>query len=179
MRDVHLITRCDQVELLPGAAYAVSRLNMAGFVVVVVTNQTVVARGLASEKQVVAVNKWIQHLVAQHGGEIVRFYFCPHHPNANLPKYRINCCCRKPGPEMVLQARRDLGLVLEGNYFVGDRLSDIIAGHRAGCRTILVQSGMHDSDAIESANYPEESVEPDFVCMDLASATDFILGDVM
>ena len=179
IRDVHLLTRRDQVELFPCAPQAIRRLRASGFAVVVVTNQTVVARGLVSEQDVELIHAWIQRLLRKRGGgEIERFYFCPHHPNAILPQYRTACDCRKPRPGMLLRAARELNLDLERSYMVGDRISDIIAGQRAGCRTILVQTGMHTAPPIESVDAMELSVKQDYVCADLGEAVDIILRTV-
>lgn len=160
IRDVHLLTRCEQVEIYDFASQAVRQLKDAGFVVVVVSNQSVVARGLASEKDVELVNARIQQLLGGEG--IDRFYFCPHHPNATLPQYRAVCSCRKPNPGMLLRAAQELDLDLKSSYMVGDRLSDVLAGQRAGCKTILV-------------NNSKQFVEPDYVCADLGKAVGVIL----
>ena len=177
IHDVDLLTQYDQVELYACAPQAIRRLQEAGFVVVVVSNQTVVARGLASEQDVELIHAWIQQLLCMSGGgEIDRFYFCPHHPNATLPQYRVACDCRKPRPGMLLRAAQELDLDLEASYMVGDRISDIIAGQRAGCRTIMVQTGMHTAPSIESVDPLEMAVEPNYVCADLGAAVEIILG---
>lgn len=177
IRDVHLLTRCDQVELYTCAPQAIQRLRSFGFAVVVVSNQTVVARGLASEQDVERTHAWIQQLLRRAGGgEIDRFYFCPHHPKATLSQCRVECDCRKPRPGMLLRAARELDLDLGASYLVGDRVSDIIAGQRAGCQTILVQTGMHTAPPIESPDALDMSAEPDFVCADLGAAVEIILG---
>ena len=177
IRDSDLLTRCDQVELYACAPQAICQLREAGFAIVVVSNQTVVARGLASEQDVELIHAWIQQLLRiSGGGEVDRFYFCPHHPNATLPQYRVACDCRKPRPGMLLRAAQELHLDLGASYMVGDRISDIIAGQRAGCRTILVQTGMHTAPPIETVEPLDEPVQPDHVCADLRAATEWILG---
>ena len=179
IRDSDLLTRCDQVELYACAPQAIRQLREAGFALVVVSNQTVVARGLASEQDVERIHAWIQQLLRTLGGdEIDRFYFCPHHPNATLPQYRVDCECRKPRPGLLLRAAQELKLDLAASYMIGDRISDIIAGQRAGCRTILVQTGKHTAPPIESPEVLDMSVEPDCVCADLGEAVEIILGTV-
>ena len=178
IRDVHLLTRPDQVELYACAPQAIRRLQEAGFAVVVVSNQPVVARGLASEQDVERIHAWIQELLRKSsGGQIDQFYFCPHHPNATLPQYRLACDCRKPRPGMLLRAAEEMDLDLGASYVVGDRISDIVAGQRAGCQTILVETGMHTAPPIESAEPLDESVEPDYVCADVGAAVEIILGN--
>jgi D-glycero-D-manno-heptose 1,7-bisphosphate phosphatase len=176
IRDVDLLTRCEQIELYACVPRAIRRLREAGFAVVVVSNQTVVARGLASEKDVELVHAWIQQLLCMSGGgEIDRFYFCPHHPNATLPQYRVECDCRKPRPGMLLQAAQEMNLDLGASYMVGDRISDIVAGQLAGCRTILVRTGMHTAPSIETTDTLEMTTEPDFGCANLGEAVEIIL----
>jgi D-glycero-D-manno-heptose 1,7-bisphosphate phosphatase len=177
IHDVHLLTRCDQVELYACAAQAIHDLHGAGFIVVVVTNQTVVARGLASEQEVKQVHAWIQELLHKvEGAQVDRFYFCPHHPNASLPAYRMECSCRKPSPGMLHRAACDLSIDLQSSWMVGDRISDIIAGSRAGCRTILVETGKHTDPPIESKDLDVTGISADFCCADLIAAVKMILG---
>jgi D-glycero-D-manno-heptose 1,7-bisphosphate phosphatase len=177
IHDVHLLTQCDQVELYPFAPQVLNDLHTAGYIVVVVTNQTVVARGLASEQEVEQVHAWIQELLQKtDGAQVDRFYFCPHHPNASLPAYRVECSCRKPSPGMIHRAACDLGIDLESSWMVGDRISDIIAGSRAGCRTILVETGKHTEPPIESNDSDVNGISADFCCTDLKAAVGIILG---
>ena len=176
IRDRDLLTRADEVELFDCAPTAIERLRAAGFAVVVVSNQPVIARGLATEAEVEAVNERIRALLRERAAaELDAVYFCPHHPNATLELYRAACDCRKPGSGMLLRARDELHLDLDGSFMVGDRPSDVEAGRRAGCRTILVRTGKHDAPPIETAA-PVEYGAPDHVCADLAEAVDYILA---
>jgi D-glycero-D-manno-heptose 1,7-bisphosphate phosphatase len=174
IRDVHLLTRTDQVEFLPGAPAAVGRLNRAGLLTVVVTNQTVVARGLATEEDVARVHAWMQARLREEGGAIDRFYLCPHHPQATVPRYRVECTCRKPRPGMLLQAAAELGIDLGQSYLVGDRVSDVAAGRHAGVTTILVETGMHDAPPITSVSAADAALRPHHTFPDLAAAVDWL-----
>jgi D-glycero-D-manno-heptose 1,7-bisphosphate phosphatase len=175
IRDVHLLTQLDQVCLSTGAPEAIRHLHSAGYYVVVVTNQAVVARGLSSEQEVDEIHSEIQTRLLANGGEqIDRFYYCPHHPNANLVEYRKKCSCRKPEPGLLLRAASEFGLELRSSWMVGDRMSDIVAGHLAGCRTILTETGMHIAPPIESGPF-DATIRPDYRCADLQSATQIIL----
>lgn len=177
IEDVDLLVSQDQVHLIRGAAEGVKALRESGFLVVVVSNQTVVARGLATEADVCAVHGHIQRLLLIEGTTAIdRFYYCPHHPNATLPEYRIACTCRKPRPGMLLSAADDLSIDLSASYMIGDRMSDVAAGQRAGCQTILVQSGRHLDPPIESPDPISSSCQPDFVCTDLRQAAEWILS---
>jgi D-glycero-D-manno-heptose 1,7-bisphosphate phosphatase len=144
VEDVDLLTCVDQLRLLPGVQSSLNALHNAGFSLVVVSNQPVVARGMTTEADVEAIHAELaKRIVAAGGPAMDRYYFCPHHPKATLPAYRMDCDCRKPKPGMLLRAARELNLDLRTCFMVGDRITDIIAGVRAGCRTVLVQAGKH------------------------------------
>lgn len=176
VRDVGPTARQEDLVLLPRAALAIRRLNDSGYLVVVVSNQTVVARGLASEPDVVQAHQDLAQLLHAASGAIVnRFYFCPHHPNATLPVYRVACNCRKPRSGLFERAARELGIDLTDSFAIGDRPSDIAAGARVGCRTILVETGQHQAPPIEGAG-PWATVQPAHTCPDLQAAVDLILG---
>lgn len=176
IRDVHDLVSPGQVELLAGTAAAIAQLRDAGLAVVVVSNQPIVARGLATEADVKRVNTHVAELIrASSGAEIDRFFYCPHHPRATLMAYRRDCACRKPQPGMLLEAAAELGIDLRSSALVGDRLSDIAAGRAAGCRAILVETGMHAAPPIESNAHPDVPPRPDAVCADLTAATAVIL----
>lgn len=175
--DRDLLTRREDLRLLAGVPEALTLLKCAGYSLNVASNQTVVARGMASEAEVYALNEHLQKMIEQAGGpRLDGWYFCPHHPKANVPTYRMNCECRKPQPGMLLRAARELGLNLSASYMVGDRITDIIAGARAGCRTILVQTGMHIQPPIETVEPLDVSVQPNFICASLSEAAKWILG---
>jgi D-glycero-D-manno-heptose 1,7-bisphosphate phosphatase len=176
IEDINLLTRVDQLRLLPGVPAALRALRGARFRLVVVSNQTVVARGLATEQDVFTLNTCLQRLLIQAGGPpLDAWYFCPHHPQATLPAYRLDCDCRKPKPGLLLRAARDCQLKLSASIMVGDRITDIVAGARAGCRTIMVRTGMHAQPPIETSEPLDASVQPDYICPNLAAAVRWIL----
>jgi len=167
----------DNIGLIPDSAGALTRLRDAGFALVAISNQAVVARGLVDEAGVKAVNQRLDQLLAAEGGPpLDGHYFCPHHPEATLAAYRIECECRKPRPGMILSAARELGLDPTASFMVGDRPTDIAAGAAAGCSTILVHSGRHRDPPIVTAAPQAESPAADHECADLAAAADWILG---
>jgi D-glycero-D-manno-heptose 1,7-bisphosphate phosphatase len=175
VRDVDLLCHKDDVCVLEGVPQALDQLHRAGFRLVVVSNQTVVARGLASEAEVRALHRHLQDLLEQGGGpRLDGWYFCPHHPKATLIQYREVCECRKPSPGLINQAARGLGLDLRASFMVGDRITDIIAGARAGTRTVLVQTGKHLDPPIEMSEPLEAAIQPDHTCMDLCEAAQWI-----
>jgi D-glycero-D-manno-heptose 1,7-bisphosphate phosphatase len=163
------------LEILPGVAAAIGAVRAAGYLVIVVTNQPVVARGTMTEDEVRETHARLGATLAEGGGAIDAFYFCPHHPSATLEAYRVACGCRKPRPGMLLTAAREWAIDLAASVMIGDRLSDVAAGQRAGCRTILVESGMHLAAPIESPDAFAGAV-PDLTAADLPAAVRAFLG---
>ena len=176
IEDVDLLISPEQICILPGVPAALTSLRAAEYKLIVVSNQTVVARGLASEKQVQDINDFLAAKLQEAGAPAIdAWFFCPHHPNATLPQYRTNCECRKPRPGLLFQAKAKHDLDLPRSFMIGDRITDIIAGFRAGCRTILVQTGKHLEPPIETSDPLEHSVVPDYSCADLGAAANWIL----
>jgi D-glycero-D-manno-heptose 1,7-bisphosphate phosphatase len=126
----------EQVRLLPGAAAAIRGLNTAGYLVVVVTNQSGIARGLYTVADYRAVEKRLGELLAAARARIDASYFCPHHPQAPEP-----CACRKPRTKLFLEAQAALGIDLTHSWWVGDRLSDVQPARALGGKGILVATG--------------------------------------
>lgn len=170
-----LVTDPATVHLLPGAAHGVRQLQSHGFLVVVVTNQSVVARGACDEAGVGAVHNRIDDLLVEGGAApVASYHSCFHHPHATVEQYRSECRCRKPLPGLLLDAAAEHDIDLALSFMVGDRMSDIVAGHRAGCTTILVESGAHRDPPIQS-RFHDLSVRADATCADLAAAAEWIL----
>ena len=157
------------------AGRAIALLHEAGWLVVVVTNQPAVASGRLSELEVSAQHDRLAQTLAEQGGRTDGFFFCPHHPQAALPEYRRDCECRKPRPGLLLRARSALGVDLAASVMIGDRITDIEAGERAGCAlTILVETGMHTKSRIVTAD-PPLGIEPDARAGDLEEAVALVL----
>src|SRR5258706_11955307 len=176
IEDVGLLISPEQICILPGVPAALALLRAAGYKLIVVSNQTVVARGLASEKQVQEINDFLAAKLQEAGAPALdAWFFCPHHPNATLPQYRTNCECRKPKSGMLFQAIAKHDLDLSRSFMIGDSITDIIAGFRADCRTILVQTGKHLEPPIETSDPLDHSVVPDYSCADLGAAANWIL----
>ena len=127
-----------QFRVTPGAPQAIRRLNDLGLAVVLVSNQPGIAKGHYAPAVLRAIDRKMRRAVASAGGHFDAVYYCLHHPQARMRKLRVRCACRKPGIGMLLQAARDLGISLDHSYMVGDGLTDIEAGSRAGCRTVFV-----------------------------------------
>lgn len=130
-----------QVELLPGVAYAIARLNRAGWLVLVVTNQSGVARGYFGLDRVSAIHAEISRQLAASGAHVDDWLVCPHHPDGTVAELTISCNCRKPKPGLLLQAARRHGIDLAASVMAGDKPSDLLAGEAAGCRSWLLLTG--------------------------------------
>lgn len=136
------VHRAEDFVLLPGAAHGLRELQDAGYLLVVISNQSGIGRGLYTESDYQALTEYMQRELAVHGIRLAAIEHCPHLPEALLPEYRGVCSCRKPAPGMVDRAARSLGIDLAQSVLVGDRLSDVQAGRAAGVgRCFLVRSG--------------------------------------
>lgn len=166
------------LRLVPGAADALVRLAAAGYALAVATNQTAIARGLTTEAEVAELHRRLAARLTAEGAPAPVFFVCPHHPNADVKRYRIECHCRKPRPGLLLRAAAELGIDLTRSVMVGDRISDVAAGVRAGCRAVLVRSGAHLEPPIETPDPPEPGLRADAECGDLDAAVDWILAEM-
>jgi D-glycero-D-manno-heptose 1,7-bisphosphate phosphatase len=135
------LDQLDRIRLFPYTIDAVRLLNRAGFAVVIVSNQSGVARGLFDEPFVAATQNRIAQLLAAGGAAIDAFYYCPHHPEGSVPAYRCVCDCRKPKPGQLRQAAADLDLAPDRSFVVGDRAGDVEAGLAFGAPGVLVRTG--------------------------------------
>ena len=177
VEDVDFSTNVAQLRILPGVPEALTRLAQAGFKFAVVTNQAMIARGLGTEAEVAAINQTLADQLVKAGApRIEKFYVCPHHPKANLSAYRLECECRKPQPGMLRQAAKDLDFNLTRSFMVGDRVTDIVAGKSAGCRTIWVETGKHTEAVIETSNPIDQNIKADWTCAGLPEAAQWILS---
>jgi D-glycero-D-manno-heptose 1,7-bisphosphate phosphatase len=170
VEDVGYLRSPDQLRLLPGAAEAIRRLREAGYLAIVVTNQSGVARGYFGEEDVRRAHAALEEMLRAAGTKLDAIYYCPHHPTEGEPPYRVACSCRKPEPGMLLQAAADLGIDLKASALIGDKPSDVEAAHRAGCRAALV---VH---VAERGSARLERVDVEYVTGSLSEAANAILG---
>lgn len=148
---VHYLRDPDDVNLIDGAAEAIAALQAAGYACVVVTNQSAIGRGMLSEAGLVAVHDAMHRQLARHGVALDGVYHCPIAPSVDDPTV-IEHPDRKPGPGMLRRAAADLALELRRSWMIGDSISDLLAGHHAGCRgSILVRTGYGAACDIASA----------------------------
>ncbi len=142
------VHRIEDFQFIPGAIAALQRLQQAGFLLVLITNQSGIARGLFTEADYHRLDRYIREQLSQSGVSLDSVQYCPHLPDAAVGQYRRDCECRKPRPGMILEAAALLNIDLAQSFLVGDRASDIDAGRAAGVgRCFLVRSGQKFSAA--------------------------------
>jgi D-glycero-D-manno-heptose 1,7-bisphosphate phosphatase len=171
--EVGYLKSLDMLKIIPGAGAAIRRLNDAGFKVVIITNQSGVARGYFPESLVHEAHALLTGMLRQDGATIDGIYYCPHHPTAGNSKHTIACDCRKPATGLLDRAARDLDIDMKQSFMVGDKWSDVELGHRAGTRAILVRSGFAADDP--GNKRPAHVEDPDFTAHDLAKAATWII----
>lgn len=151
------VTRWEDLQILPGVSDAIALLNRAGFCVIVVSNQRCVAKGLITTEDIEALHRRLCEVLARAGATIDAIYYCPH-------ETQPSCHCRKPQPGMLLDAARDHDIDLGASWMIGDSQTDVEAGKKAGCNTVLLVG--NESDAKE---------EPGTVAPSLLDAIQHIL----
>ena len=145
-RDLGYVWRREDFHWLPGAERAVKRLNDAGYLVFVVSNQAGVARGLYRPEDVEVLHRWVNGELGKSGAHIDAFYYCPHHPSEGQGAYRVACDCRKPAPGMLLRAMREWPVDRAASFMIGDKAIDLEAAAAAGVRGLRFAGG--DLDAL-------------------------------
>lgn len=155
----------DDLRLIQGAGRAIRLLNEAGFYVILVTNQSAIGRGLFSTARLAEIHDELVRRLAAYDAQLDAIYICPHRPDEG-------CACRKPEPGLLQRAAKEHSLDLSRCFVVGDKASDLEAGRRVGCRTVLVLTGY----GAEQRAACEASTLPDFVARDLSEAVCWILS---
>ena len=156
-----------EMKLIPGVDLALRKLQDAGYLLIIVSNQSGIGRGKITPAQLDAVHRRLDEILAARGVKIARYELCFHRPEEN-------CDCRKPKPKLILEAAKSLAIDLGQSIMIGDKLSDVRAGRAAGChRTVLVRTGYGAKD--EAALTPGEA---DYVAWDLLQASEWILGQI-
>lgn len=166
------LRRVEDLELVAGVSVALRSLRQAGFRLVVLTNQPVIARGEASEADVAAIHRRLEWELGTAGAYLDGIYLCPHHPDRGFagerPEFKVDCDCRKPATGLFARACEDLCIDVTHSWMVGDRTADIEMARRAGLRSILLRTSVTGGDN-------KFQVEPTHVANDIGSAADFIL----
>lgn len=168
------INHISRFRLLPGVAEAIKRLNDKDIPVVLVTNQSGLARGYFPEELLDEVHAKMNRQLADAGAHFDAIYICPHHPEAKEIKYRQDCNCRKPGIGLLELAAEEMDLSLENSFLVGDRWSDVKCAVRAGCTPVLVLTGYGRGE--REFIGPSQEDQPQFVAETLIDAVRWIEG---
>ena len=144
-RYVGFLRDIGEFELLPGVSDAVKKINVSGYLAVIITNQPVIARGEVTVEQLTEVHNKMETLLGADGAYLDAIYYCPHHPHkgyeGEVVELKIECDCRKPKPGMLLRAAEDFNIDLSQSWMIGDGENDVTAGRAAGCKTALIGKG--------------------------------------
>jgi D-glycero-D-manno-heptose 1,7-bisphosphate phosphatase len=171
IEEVGYLDRVERVELYPWSIDAVRALNRSGFRVIMVTNQSGVARGFFTEAVVEDVHRRIAGLLEAGGARIDAYYYCPHHPDGKIERYAQLCDCRKPARGLVDRAAREFGIDPASSFVVGDRWLDIQLARAVGARGVLVRTGY----GLTQESRPPEAGAADAVVDNLIEAVSWIL----
>jgi D-glycero-D-manno-heptose 1,7-bisphosphate phosphatase len=175
IQEVGYLSRLDDVHIYPWTAEAIRKLNQAGLLAIVVTNQGGVGKGFYTEELVEQVHEKIARELAEQGARLDAFCYCPHHPEASLPAYRVECRCRKPAPGTVEEAVKRFKIDLSSSYIVGDTGRDMQLGFNTGLRTILVRTG-YGAGEYESQRHVWPR-SPDWIAENLLEGVEKILAE--
>ena len=163
----HYPSRPEELVLYEGIERELRLLHEAEFQLVLITNQSGIARGLFTEADLARMHDYLASELGRHGVEFAAVYYCPHHPEGSLGELAVACSCRKPEPGMLVRAAAELALDLERSWMIGDILDDVEAGRRAGCRTVLVDLGTEPASTAPSRR-------PDYVARDTRHALQIV-----
>ncbi|MGF1515271.1 MAG: D-glycero-alpha-D-manno-heptose-1,7-bisphosphate 7-phosphatase [Elainellaceae cyanobacterium] len=173
IHDVPYNVNPDRIVLRDRTLEGLTVLHQQGYKLIVITNQSGVARGYFTEAAIAPVEAKLRQLLAPL--PLAGFYYCPHHPQGAVAEYAIACDCRKPKPGMLQRAAQAQGVDLPQSWFIGDILNDVEAGNRAGCRTVLIDNG---NETEWDLSIPERQYT--YAVKDIAEAADLILkADVL
>jgi D-glycero-D-manno-heptose 1,7-bisphosphate phosphatase len=171
-KDVGYPNSFEAIEVYSYSYEAVRRIKGAGFLAVVVTNQSGIGRGLIEEEKLEDIHQKMLDLFIKNNARLDGVYYCPHYINSVNPEYRKDCTCRKPNPGMALKAAEDLNIQLRGSYMVGDKVEDIEFGLNFDATPVLLLTG-HGQKALRKLS--DKGLQPAYVAKDLLEAADWIL----
>ena len=171
--EVGYVNHIDRHRLLPRSAEAVRRVNAAGFLAFVVTNQSGVARGLFDEELLHEVHAKLRASLEREGARLDGIYYCPHHPKEGEPPWKQDCDCRKPRPGLLLRAAREHDVDLGSSYMIGDTVLDIEAARNSGMAGVLVLTGYGKGDL--KYRMTQRGLTPAYIAEDLLAAVEWIL----
>jgi len=161
-----------QINMFPYSFDAVRKINKAGFLVVIITNQSGIGRGFFTEQNLHDLHHKIKAAFSKHKAYFDAIYYCPHYLSSSNPLYRKDCSCRKPNPGMALRAAADLNIDLKNSYMIGDKVEDVLFALNANVSPILVLTGFGQKS---QAKLKERGIQSAYVAQNLLEAVDWIL----
>lgn len=170
IEDVGYVRSPEQVKFLPGSVEAIKMLKDAGYKIIIVSNQSGVARGLLTEDMLQTIDKLIRRAILNGGGQVDGSYYCPHHPEHGVYPYKQACECRKPHVGLIKKAVKEHHIDLSKSFMVGDHSTDIETAHRAGIRSAFITTG-HGKEEKKNLKEP-----PDHFADNLLEAAKWILS---
>lgn len=165
--EINYLSKIEQLKILPKVSSAIKLLNENDFLVIMITNQSGVARGLFTMDTLDDINKHLVNMLQSEGAKIDGIFICPHHPD-------FGCDCRKPKTGLLKEAASKFEIDLSSSYMIGDKYTDLKTGVNSGCKTILVLTGYGKEEAEKTEDW---DFEPDFVAGDLFQAAKWIIGE--
>ena len=173
IEDPGYISSPEQVKLIPGAAQAIAALRKIGYKLIIVSNQSGIARGIITEQAIAQIHEKMKQLLAEQNAYLDRIYYCPYHPEGAVRKFRKDSNWRKPKPGMLLAAAKEMKIDLADSWMIGNAYKDVIAGKAAGCRTILIKS--HTYMPVQQLDDPDA----DFEAINLKEAVNIVKREIM
>lgn len=158
----------EEFEFYPGVCEGINKLNQAGFKIIVITNQSAIARDFLTEKKLKKIHKYMINQLKKYNAEVDDIYYCPHHPDEN-------CDCRKPGTLLLEKAIREHNLDPKKSYMIGDRALDVIAAQKIKAKGIIVPEPKNRENALKEMK--EKQVKPDYLCDSFKKAVSWILSE--
>lgn len=171
--EVGYIDNVNDFKLIPGVTKALYELQELGFKLIVISNQSGVARGYFPESRVSEINNKMNGLMKEAGIEFDGIYYCPHLESGSVKDYAVNCSCRKPKPGMILKAENEHSIDLNSSFMIGDSIVDVQCGKNAGLKTIFVRTGHGTKNEAGLENF-SLAERPDHIADDLSAAVEFI-----
>ncbi len=171
IEEVNYLRRIEEMIVFPFSAEALRKLKAAGFLNVVVSNQSAIARGFLDESDLNTIHEELGRRLERDSARIDAFYYCPHHVEATVEKYRKLCQCRKPRAGLIFQAAFDLQIDVKASFVVGDSVADMGAAREAGCRSVLVKTGYGETALNELGD-----LQPDYIAENLLEAATWIVS---
>lgn len=166
--EVDFLSSPGQLRLIPRSAAAIRELNELGIPVIVITNQSGIARGLFSEEDLQSVHAALDRLLESEGASVTDYFYCPHHPSEGIERYVTDCECRKPKPGMLIAAQKRYGFDLRRSFVIGDKCADMKAARSAGSAAVQVATGYGAAEKDLCV------ADRDFFAADLFEAVQFI-----